>query len=148
MQLHADLVVELKGVLGPENFASEVVFQPLPTYFNNAITRQGGNMLGLDSTLTDNGILFLLEVNTFTAENEALAHAYASQLTAKIEDYATSVGGNFAWRYLNYADPSQDVLSSYGASNVAYLKDVAGKYDPTEVFQKRIPGGFKISKVA
>ena len=46
--------------------------------------------------------------------------------------------------YLNYADISQDVFSSFGADNKATLQKVAKKYDPTGVFQIAAPGGFKL----
>lgn len=49
--------------------------------------------------------------------------------------------------YLNYADKTQDPLSSYGPKNVKKMKDAARKYDPKGVFQKLVPGGFKISAV-
>jgi hypothetical protein len=41
----------------------------------------------------------------------------------------------------------QDPLSSYGPDNVAKIRAAAKKYDPKQVFQTRVPGGFKISKV-
>jgi hypothetical protein len=51
------------------------------------------------------------------------------------------------FRYLNYCDISQDPLSTYGEDNIKQMQEVAIKYDPTGVFQRRVPGGFKISKV-
>lgn len=49
--------------------------------------------------------------------------------------------------YLDYADKTQDPLASYGSDNIAKMKAVAKKYDPSGVFQDLVPGGFKISKV-
>lgn len=46
--------------------------------------------------------------------------------------------------YLNYATKDQDSISSYGAVNVQKLKVAAKKYDPEQVFQKLVPGGFKL----
>jgi hypothetical protein len=46
--------------------------------------------------------------------------------------------------YLNYADNSQDPFTSYGKANKARLQAVSRKYDPTGVFQKAMPGGFKL----
>lgn len=51
------------------------------------------------------------------------------------------------FRYLNYSDISQDPLRTYGESNVKQMQKVAIKYDPTGIFQRRVPGGFKISNV-
>jgi hypothetical protein len=36
------------------------------------------------------------------------------------------------------------VIEGYGAANVAFLRDVSRKYDPLGVFQKLVPGGFKL----
>lgn len=49
--------------------------------------------------------------------------------------------------YLNYSDISQDSLSTYGEDKIKQMREVAVKYDPTNVFQTRVPGGFKISNV-
>lgn len=65
----------------------------------------------------------------------------------ELEDLAKQVDGHVGFRYLNYADGSQDPLASYGADNIRKMKAAAAKYDPNGVFQKRVPGGFKISKV-
>lgn len=47
----------------------------------------------------------------------------------------------------NESHTLQDPLGSYGAENVAKIRAAAAKYDPEHVFQSRVPGGFKISKV-
>lgn len=46
--------------------------------------------------------------------------------------------------YLNYATKDQDPISSYGAANVQKLKAASRKYDPEQVFQKLVTGGFKL----
>ena len=48
------------------------------------------------------------------------------------------------FEYLNYADSSQDPIASYGADNVERLRATSRKYDPHGVFQKQVPGGFKL----
>lgn len=45
------------------------------------------------------------------------------------------------------ADRVKDPLASYGAENVAKIRAAAAKYDPRQIFQTRVPGGFKISSV-
>jgi hypothetical protein len=68
-------------------------------------------------------------------------------MLARIEKFAKSSHGQLDLIYLNYADTSQDPLGSYGADNVQYLRNVAAKYDPGALFQTRVPGEFKISRV-
>jgi FAD/FMN-containing dehydrogenase len=45
---------------------------------------------------------------------------------------------------MNYASQFQDVVASYGKENQERLKRVARKYDPTGVFQRLVPGYFKL----
>lgn len=48
------------------------------------------------------------------------------------------------FEYLNYAGPHQSPLASYGADSLNFLRQVSKKYDPTGVFQSKVPGGFKL----
>lgn len=41
----------------------------------------------------------------------------------------------------------KDPLGSYGPDSVAKIRAAAAKYDSKRVFQTRVPGGFKISRV-
>lgn len=46
--------------------------------------------------------------------------------------------------YQNYAALKQDVFPSYGEDNLARLKDISAKYDPSRVWQKLQRGYFKL----
>lgn len=46
--------------------------------------------------------------------------------------------------YLNYAQQEQNPIASYGEENVKFLRNVSRRYDPEGVFQKLVPGGFKL----
>lgn len=46
--------------------------------------------------------------------------------------------------FLNDAYYSQEVFASYGAGVFQALQSAASKYDPNLVFQKLVPGGFKL----
>ncbi|KAL7919381.1 hypothetical protein ACQKWADRAFT_206613 [Trichoderma austrokoningii] len=48
------------------------------------------------------------------------------------------------FEYPNYAGPHQQPLASYGANSLDFLREVRNKYDPTGVFQSKVPGGFKL----
>jgi FAD/FMN-containing dehydrogenase len=62
-----------------------------------------------------------------------------------LRTYARSIGADNEYVYLNYADRTQNPLRGYGDENVEYMRRVAREYDPTEVFQHQVPGGFKVS---
>lgn len=110
--------------------------------------RKGGNVLGLDSSLTKNAVLFLLTLKTITAADEAVIHARGGVFFARVDEAVKASGNSLPFVYLNYANPSQDPLGSYGVENVEFIRKVSTKYDPQDVFQRRVPGGFKISRVA
>ena len=46
--------------------------------------------------------------------------------------------------FMNDASQEQDVFAHYGTANVKKLQAVRAKYDPGCVFQKLVPGGFKL----
>lgn len=79
-------------------------------------------------------------------DDELFANAGESMIS-DLSAYAKSLGKDNEFIYLDYALNTQDPLKSYGSENVEKIKAVAEKYDPTEAFQRLVPGGFKISKV-
>jgi hypothetical protein len=81
------------------------------------------------------------------AEQDALFQGVGADLINGIREYAESIGADNPYLYLNYADNTQDALASYGSENVKKMKAAAKRYDPFGVFQRLVPGGFKISKV-
>ena len=44
----------------------------------------------------------------------------------------------------NYAGVGQEVLRSYGAASNTFMQRVRTRYDPTGVFARLVPGGFKL----
>lgn len=145
--LYEDFLTDLWTLLPADAFETQIVFQPIPSYLAQVGERNGGNVLGLDSSLTKNAVLFLLTLKTHTEADEAVIHARGGMFFAKVEEAVKTSGNSLPFVYLNYANPSQDPLGSYGAENVAFLRDVSAKYDPEGIFQRRVPGGFKISRV-
>lgn len=135
-------------LLPADAFETQIVFQPIPSYLAQVGARTGGNVLGLDVSLTKNAVLFLLTLKTNTATDEAVIHARGGIFFASVDEAVKTSGNSLPFVYLNYANPSQDPLSSYGVENVAFMRDVSAKYDPQGIFQRRVPGGFKISRVA
>ena len=57
-----------------------------------------------------------------------------------------SLGTADRFLYQNFAASSQKPFCGYGPENVRFLQEASAKYDPTGVFQKLVPGGFKVSQ--
>ncbi|KAM7189291.1 hypothetical protein V8F20_010199 [Naviculisporaceae sp. PSN 640] len=145
--LHDELVKKLIEFIPEQDFETQCLFQPVPKYFAElATTATGGpkNILGLETTLTDNSILLLAVTMVKTAEQEEFAYPLVKKWVEDVKAFAESIGGAQDWLYLNYADSSQDVLASYGEENVRLMREVSKKYDPEGVLQRLCPGGFKI----
>ncbi|KAI1143675.1 FAD binding domain-containing protein [Hypoxylon sp. FL0543] len=150
VELNSEWVEKLKQTINPDKLVTFFFFQPLPSYMAQVSRQRGGNMLGLDS-VPYNAILWSCGAGVDPSEGEAafaVAQAETLAFTAQIKELTKSLGGDMDFIYLNYADGSQDPLGNYGAANIQHIRDVAAAYDPTGVFQSRIPGGFKISRVA
>lgn len=78
------------------------------------------------------------------ADNDARFIEANRQLIDDVVAHSRSVGKANEWLYLNYAWGTQDVLASYGPENVAKMRAASAKYDPDGVFQRLVPGGFKL----
>ncbi|KAH8654974.1 hypothetical protein BGZ60DRAFT_519104 [Tricladium varicosporioides] len=131
------------SVNSAQNLVYSLTFQPLPVSMLNTGPSTGGNMLGLDSS---NGPLVVLTLTAqyTSSSSDAVITATTRALFAAIRDLAAQSNNLISWVYLNYADKEQDVINSYGVQNVAKLRAVARKFDPTGFFQKIQPGGYKL----
>lgn len=78
-----------------------------------------------------------------TASTEKVQEA-TRHVMSLLESAAESKGLLLKFQYLNYAAAYQTPLESYGEDNLQFLRTVSRKYDSKGVFQKRVPGGFKL----
>ncbi|KAH7064196.1 hypothetical protein BKA63DRAFT_526004 [Paraphoma chrysanthemicola] len=143
--MHDELVNELK-VLMPGDFATQCLFQPMPTLFAQRSVERGGNMLGLDK-VQENALLGLITGSTETPEHNAIMRDKLAAFATTLESFARSKKLNIDWQYLNYVDQTQNPLKSYGQDNIEYIRRVAAKYDRSAMFQKKVVSGWKISAV-
>ena len=139
-----DLVQPIRWVNGLQFALS---FQPLPSIVFSRAAAAGGNVLGFDE---NDGDLFMLLVD-FTWIDEAddqLVNSQAKLIFQEIDAKAQQLGLKHPYIYLNYAAPWQDPIDGYGAENREFLQNVSWKYDHEGLFQKNVPGGFKVFRTA
>ena len=117
---------------------------PIVTSKSSAL---GGNSLGLDPS---DGplVMILLSITWDSASDDATVMSTANALIDEIEAAAKVNGLYHAFKYLNYANAGQDVFDGYGPANRVHLQAVSKRYDPTGVFQRAVPGGFKLFEEA
>lgn len=134
---------ELRDV---EGLSFTAALQPLPYVTYSRPYRESpstANVLGLDLFKDDHFNLMFAIIWKHSADNARVEKA-TKRLMEDIKSMAKKEGLFNEFLYLNYADKWQDVIPTYGKKNVQFLKDVSRKYDPYGVFQKAVPGGFKL----
>lgn len=61
-----------------------------------------------------------------------------------IEQATKEIGMYEPFKYLGDAMYGQKVIESYGKENVQRMKQIQRKYDPQGVWDRVLPGGFKL----
>ncbi|KAL8709691.1 MAG: hypothetical protein Q9220_005631 [cf. Caloplaca sp. 1 TL-2023] len=128
----------IKNVAG---LVYSISFQPLPI----AITSKGSgtNSLGLDPS-DGNLVLALITISWVLPTDDAAVTAAGNAWVANSKAAAVRAGLSNEFVYLNYASTGQDPIGGYGAGNRAELRAVSRKWDPDQIFQRAVPGGFKL----
>ncbi|KAL4769847.1 FAD-binding domain-containing protein [Aspergillus nidulans var. acristatus] len=101
------------------------------------------NVLGLDANKTDMVLATLTVLYDDVSDDRVVLGTLNNIVTAQTE-LLKQAGLYSEFKYLNYADIAQDVFGSYGGDNIELLKAVSRRYDSGRVFQRNVPGGFKV----
>ncbi|KAI2619334.1 FAD-binding domain-containing protein [Hypoxylon sp. NC1633] len=145
-----DLMVELYDIFVEETSSlpsgAEGVWVPNPVAASVATLgkQYGGNLLGLSAVPQDWYEWFI----TWTdPTQDATIWNISQQITQRCTNATKAKGLDLPYLFMNTAGKTQNVLNSYGPANVAYIKSIAAKYDPGQVFQKLQNDGFLIRKL-
>ncbi len=143
---YAEYVAKMEAALPADSVLETLCqFQPLTQSAILHSALQGGNVLGLEPIVMEGATqMWLFTVQVYNAEDEAKVIPLAQEYLKEVDDYATSIGANLNWRYLNYAYKDQDPIAGYGDTAISTIKAAAAKYDPDGVFQVLRHSGFKI----
>ncbi|KAI0154888.1 FAD-binding domain-containing protein [Xylariaceae sp. FL1272] len=125
----------------PADVTWSITFEPFPTVFSKR--GEGENVLGT-SEAEGNAVILLAGASWTEPSSSQVGQNLAPIIVKAMDDVAAKAGGLHRFKYMNYADPNQKVFESYGEANAKFLKDISRKYDPKQVFQKQVPGGFKL----
>lgn len=124
-----------------------MAIQPITTGALTAMQKNGGNALGLNPTGGPYFILNFIAAWKDAADGPKFLRVI-NEIIRIIKAEAKKRGLDNDFVYLNYASEYQDPIGSYGAANKARLQSASKKYDPAQVFQVLMPGGFKVTKGA
>lgn len=139
----ADIYAKAVGPLRTvEGVTLSFTLQAYPVSLLRRTAELGGNALGLDARETLVSVLLLTCWGR--REDEARVLGVLRGALGAIERDADERGQRVPYTYLNHASDFQDPFSSYGEENKRFLQEVDRKYDPEGLFQKNVPGGFKL----
>ena len=129
-------------VASVSNLTYSLSFQSVPAYVP-------GNSMGLSGPEGESDpsrSLVLCLLASFWAEpsDSATMKVVNQRLISKIQELARQEGLLHDYQYLNYAASFQDPIGSYGEVEKEKLLAVSRRYDPNQVFQKRVSGNFKL----
>lgn len=139
-KIFQDAIEPLKSI---EGILLSFTLQPYPATLLQRSATEGGNVLGLEPEL---GSLVSILFLTFWEKKEdddkilSTLRAALAAIDRNAEERKTLV----PFKYLNYADTIQDPIRSYGSANINKLQDASHKYDPEGLFQRGVPGGWKL----
>ncbi|PQE14054.1 oxidoreductase FAD-binding protein [Rutstroemia sp. NJR-2017a BBW] len=133
----------IQNITSTPGLICSLTLQPYPVSLLEKSVANGGNSLGLSPA---DGPLVSILLLTYW-QNESDDTTVLGTMRDALENIkAESVARNTAADYIfmNYASGFQDPIGSYGAENKKKMQDVSRKYDPAGLFQKGVPGGFKL----
>ncbi|KAL2787110.1 FAD-binding domain-containing protein [Aspergillus keveii] len=133
----------LEPIKSIDGLVCSLTVQPYPLSLLQKSAELGGNSLGLSPESGPLVSLLLLAYWAKKDDDEKLLAAQKDTLS-RIRDEAVKRNVHVPFEFLNYAFSQQDPIGSYGLESGERLRDVSRKYDPEGVFQKLVPGGFKL----
>lgn len=133
---------ETNPILDLAGFLPSLIFQIIPVSQLKAMTRNGGNALGIGGGEDPLLLVSLSPIWTLGSDDSAVL-TRTSNIISRIKALARERGLDHPFIYINYASQYQDPLASYGAENIDRLIEVSRKYDPDGVFQRLSTGYFK-----
>jgi hypothetical protein len=133
----------LQPIKNVEGLQYTISFQSLPNSAYKQGATRGGNSLGLD-TETDDIVFTLLTATWANRGDDTKVYSAGQALYNQAKSKSAALGVAKGFEYLNYAAKWQDPIAGYGSASVSRLTAAAKKYDPQQVFQRLVQGGFKI----
>ncbi|KAI0906497.1 FAD-binding domain-containing protein [Ustulina deusta] len=130
-------------VKSTEGLICSLTLQPYAESLLQSSAAKGGDMLGLGTNSGSLVNLLLLSYWSNASDDATILGAMRTALQG-IDQDAASKGTKVGYVYMNYASEDQDVIGSYGYENTKFLQETSKKYDPEGLFQKGVPGGWKL----
>jgi hypothetical protein len=108
-----------------------------------SLLKKCDNSLGLDAANGPLVSILLLNWWKNKEDDDRIIQTFKGVLE-KIDQDAEARGTGVPYKYMNYAWNFQSPIKSYGTKQHNLLREVSKKYDADGLFQKAVPGGFKL----
>ncbi|KAL6237470.1 hypothetical protein BDW75DRAFT_228661 [Aspergillus navahoensis] len=141
----SDQVERAKSQARGKDYTLFVTVQPWVPLFWEHSEDHGGDVLGLER-FQANMLNIAWDYSWDDSADDELLYGLARSAREQLDYYARSIDAYNEYIYLNYADRTQDPLRGYGTENLEFLRRVSEEFDPDGVFQRLVPGGFKIDR--
>lgn len=134
----------LATIKDAEGFIFSFGFHPLTKALLVNSAKVGGNAMDISPS---DGPLFVILINPCWAkpQDDSRVFAAVEALVADFRRLASDRGLLHRYIFTNYAYQKDNVMAGYGEQSLARLRAASEKYDPEGMFQKGVPGGFKLS---
>jgi FAD/FMN-containing dehydrogenase len=86
----------------------------------------------------------VLDSGWWSPNDDETVHNATRNMIDEIETASKAEGDYVEYIFMNDASWDQEVIQHYGGESVERLKRVRKLYDPDSVFQRLVPGGFKL----
>lgn len=126
-------------------FQLSISYQPLPTI----MSERYGAVDSLGPVQTEGNMFFIhwaMAVDDSQAHMDKPMQDAVKALFEAAEQKAESMGLRRDYLALTYADSWQDPIGRRSNGTVRDMWEASKKFDPQGVFQKQVPGGFKLPK--
>ncbi|SPQ23618.1 c707416b-dcfe-49b6-ad34-7f99f2c61f99 [Thermothielavioides terrestris] len=140
---HDEWQKTLDSIKDAEGFIVSFVYHPLTKALLENSAKAGGNAMDIPPA---DGPLFVVMLRpTWTrAEDDERIFAAVEALVETLKRLAAERGLLHRYIFTNYGYPKHNVMAGYGDRSLARLAATSEKYDPEGIFQKGVPGGFKL----
>jgi hypothetical protein len=141
--IHNEWVEVLESLKDAEGFIFSLGFFPMTKAMFVNSQKAGGNAKDIDP---EDGPLFIMMLNptwNSSADDERI-HKGIERLLAKSRAMASERGLLHRYIFTNYAYYKENLFQGYGEKSLAALRETSQKFDPKGIFQKAVPGGFKL----
>ncbi|KAF2230547.1 oxidoreductase [Viridothelium virens] len=124
-------------------FQVSIAYQPLPTI----MSERRGAVDSLGPIQTEGNMFFIhwaMAVDGSEMDTDGPFQSAVRDLFAAATKKAKALGVQRDYLPLTYSDSWQDPIGSRSEGTIEEMWKTSKKYDPTQLFQKQVPGGFKL----